>query len=165
MNDGRPLKVLFLCLGNICRSPLAEGVFVAHAEAGRFVADSAGTSAYHRGSPPDPGSIKVAARHGLDIQHQRSRPLTRDDFGAFDFIIPMDRSNQRNLLALGELEPHRCPLLREFDPEALHDFDVPDPYGGGIGGFQTVYDMLTRSMEGLIAHMEHHGHARAGDDA
>lgn len=157
----RPIRVLFLCLGNICRSPLAEGVF-AHEAAQRglherFEWDSAGTSAYHAGELPDPGSIQIAREHGLDITNQRSRPLRAEDFDGFDFIIPMDRSNQRNLRRAGEVEDARCPLIREFDPDALHEFDVPDPYGGGTGGFETVYQMLTRSMDGLIAHMMHHG--------
>lgn len=160
MTQPRPLRVLFLCLGNICRSPLAEGVFRAHPAAARFEIDSAGTSGYHQGEAPDPGSVKVAAQHGLDLSAQRSRPLRQRDLAHYDFIIPMDRSNQRNLRKLGEVPDERCPLIREFDADALHEFDVPDPYGGGIGGFEAVYQMLLRSMDGLVAHMEHHGPRR-----
>lgn len=157
----RPIRVLFLCLGNICRSPLAEGVFAHEATrrglAGTFEWDSAGTSAYHAGELPDPGSIAVARQRGLDITDQRSRPLRREDFTEFDFIIPMDRSNRRNLQRAGDIEDARCPLIREFDPDALHDYDVPDPYGGGANGFEVVYEMLARSMDGLMVHMQHHG--------
>lgn len=155
----RSTRVLFLCLGNICRSPLAEGVFRAAVEsrgiAAGFAIDSAGTSGYHAGEPPDPGSVRIARRHGLDISGQRSRRLTDHDFDTFDFIIPMDRSNQSRLS--DRLPAERIPLVREFDPEALGSFDVPDPWGGGANGFSDVYDMLERSMDGLIAHIQHHG--------
>ena len=155
----RPTRVLFLCLGNICRSPLAEGVFRAAVEShgleAMFFIDSAGTSGYHAGEPPDPGSVRIARRHGLDISGQRSRRLTDHDLATFDFIIPMDRSNRSRLA--GTLPDERIPLVREFDPEALGTFDVPDPWGGGPNGFSDVYTMLVRSMDALLAHIEHHG--------
>ena len=128
----RPIRVLFLCLGNICRSPLAEGIFRDHVtNAGcerEFVIDSAGTSSYHAGEPPDPGSVRVAQAHGLDIRAQRSRGLLEDDLDTFDFIIPMDRRNRSRLE--GSMPAERIPLVREFDPDATNGFDVPDPYGG-----------------------------------
>jgi protein-tyrosine phosphatase len=158
-----PTSVLFVCLGNICRSPLAHGLFEAHlATCGRadaFAVDSAGTSGYHAGEAPDPGSIREAARHGLDITGQRSRPLVARDFDRFDFIIAMDTSNLRAIRRMGNLPPERLFRILEFDSEAL-SFDVPDPWGGGEGGFRDVYAMLERSMAPLLAHIDHHGPRR-----
>ncbi|MFT6629256.1 MAG: protein-tyrosine phosphatase, partial [Flavobacteriales bacterium] len=134
----RPTNVLFLCLGNICRSPLAEGLFREHVSrmglAEEFIVDSAGTSAYHAGEPPDPGSVYVAATHGLDLSAQRSRPLRRQDLQDFDFIIPMDRSNEHSLRQTGDPGTDRAPLLRRFDPTDDPNVDVPDPYRGASGG-------------------------------
>ena len=158
MSD-RPIRVLFLCLGNICRSPLAEGVFRARVAerdlAERFEIDSAGTSAYHAGEPPDRGSVRVAAERGIDIAAQRSRPLVEEDFETFDFIVAMDRRNLSRVEAY--MADERAFLAREFDPEATGSLDVPDPWGGGLNGFETVFDMLDRSVEGMVAHMLHHG--------
>jgi len=153
-------SVLFVCLGNICRSPLAHGLFAHHVQtlgrASEFVVDSAGTSGYHAGELPDDGSIREAARHGLDITDQRSRRLVARDMDAFDFVIAMDTSNLRNIRRVGSLPPERLFRIRDFDPEAL-EFDVPDPYGGGPGGFRRVYEMLERSMDPLLVHIDHHG--------
>ncbi|MCB9507269.1 MAG: low molecular weight phosphotyrosine protein phosphatase [Myxococcales bacterium] len=152
------IRVLFLCLGNICRSPLAEAAFRAHVEArghtDRFVIDSAATSGHHAGEPPNPGSIRVARAHGLDISAQRSRKLVAADLRQFDFIVPMDRSNQRALI---DLPAHRRPLVREFDPECLGTLDVPDPWGGGPEGFEEVWAILVRSVPGLLEHIQHNG--------
>lgn len=145
-------SVLFVCLGNICRSPLAEGVFLHQVQGrglnDRFRADSAGTSAYHVGETPDPRSIEVAARHGIRLP-SKARKVRAGDFEAFDVIVPMDTANRRDLLA-------RCPdplaekvrLLREFDPDGPGD--VPDPYYGGPGGFDTVFAMVDRSCARLL---------------
>lgn len=153
-------SVLFVCLGNICRSPLAHGLFEHHVgRAGRgadFVVDSAGTSGYHAGELPDPGSIREAQRNGLDITGQRSRRLTTDDLDRFDFIVAMDTSNLRNIQRLGTMPAERLFRILEFDDQAL-SFDVPDPYGGGADGFRQVYAMLERSMGPLLAHIDHHG--------
>lgn len=158
----RPIRVLFLCLGNICRSPLAEGVFAelirSNREEASFVVDSAGTSAYHVGEPPDPGSVRIAKANGIDISHQRSRALTRHDLEQFDFIIPMDRSN-RSALA-GKLPDERIARLREFDSEATGSLDVPDPWGGGTNGFADVFAIVDRAMPLLLEHMKHHGPRR-----
>ncbi len=157
------IHVLFLCLGNICRSPLAEGVFRAHLERegldDRFVVDSAGTSSYHVGEPPDRGSVRIAKSHGIDLSRQRSRQLVDQDYQRFDFIVPMDRSNRTGLLRRGTLPDERTVLIRDFDPEALGDFDVPDPWGGGGDGFAEVYRILERCMPGFTAHALHHGRA------
>lgn len=158
MSD-RPIHVLFLCLGNICRSPLAEGQFRAFVDAAgtahRFVIDSAGTSGYHKGSLPDRGSIAVAKKHGLDITDQRSRPLQEVDFERFDFIVAMDR---RNLSAIApRMSKERGFLLREFDDQATGSLDVPDPYGGGANGFDEVYAIIDRSVPALAEYLERTG--------
>lgn len=167
MKPQEPIRVLFVCLGNICRSPLAEGICRAHlsraaADHVPFTVDSAGTSGWHAGEPPDPGSVTEAGRRGLDITAQRSRKLTADDVRTFDFLVAMDRSNLEHMAQAGAPRGPRLLLARSFDPESS-TFDVPDPYGGGPNGFAEVFDILDRAMPHLIAHMVHHG--RRGDEA
>jgi protein-tyrosine phosphatase len=151
------LGVLFVCLGNICRSPLAEAVFRHRArERGlepRFRIDSAGTSDYHRGASPDRRSAASALRRGIRVSG-RSRPVTPDDLRAFDYVIAMDGQNEAELRALsaaagGRARVHR---LREWDPEPAHG-DVPDPYYGGAGGFDDVHDIVERAVDGLLDHL------------
>lgn len=147
-------SVLFVCLGNICRSPLAEGVFRhlvtdAGLEAS-FAIDSAGTGAWHEGEGPDARSVEVAAAHGVELSG-RARRVTAEDLRRFDVVVAMDRDN---LAALKDLsgEAHgtaRLHLLREFDPEADGD-EVPDPYYGGPSGFEKVYRMVRSACEGLL---------------
>lgn len=147
--------VLFICLGNICRSPLAEGVF-RHLVRDRgleerFRIDSAGTGGWHVGEPPDPRSIQVARDHGIDLTGA-ARRVESDDLGEFDVLVVMDRQNQRDVEHLQELygDSARLVLLREYDPDASSDLDVPDPYYGGPDGFDRVYTMVRRSCEGLL---------------
>ncbi len=148
-------RVLFVCLGNICRSPLAEGVF-RHLAAERGIvveADSAGTGAWHEGEPPDPRSCEVAARHGIDLDGQRARAVVEADFERFDMILAMDRQNLEDLQRLRP--PHaraRIARLRDHDPEGPGD--VPDPYYGGDQGFERVYRMIHRSCEALLDSLE-----------
>lgn len=149
----RGLSVLFVCLGNICRSPLAEGVFLhLAAEAGihgDLVVDSAGTGAWHVGERPDPRSLEVAARNGIELPG-RARRVTEDDFSRFDRIVAMDRANLRDLESLRpDGAPAVLELLRDHDPEP-GDGEVPDPYYGGDDGFDRVYDMVRRSCEVLL---------------
>lgn len=145
---------MFFCLGNICRSPLAEGLFRHKVEqrgvADRFHIESAGTSGYHRGELPDPGSVRVAQRRlGLDITYQRSQPLTRRHMEDFDLIVAMDASNRRNALALGVDREVR--LLREWEPNHAHRADdVPDPWGGGGSQFDLVFDIVDRCCDRLL---------------
>src|SRR5262245_23537922 len=126
--NGQRVGVIFVCLGNICRSPLAEGVFRHLAKqrglADRFEIDSAGTSAYHEGDAPDARSTAVARRRGIELRG-RSRPLLRSDLDRFDYVIVMDRDNRAAVdqLAAGLEMPARVHLLREFDPEAVADLD------------------------------------------
>ena len=151
-----PVSVLFVCLGNICRSPLAEGVFRALvAESGleaSFLIDSAGTSGWHDGEPPDARATAVAKRRGIALTGA-SRRVEEPDLRRFHHVIAMDRDN---LSALRKLARRAAPnaeirLLREFDPRADGDRDVPDPYFGGETGFENVHDIVERSCRGLLA--------------
>lgn len=147
-------SVLFVCLGNICRSPLAEGVF-RHlvAERGledRFEIDSAGTGGWHVGHPPDERSVAVASEHGIALDGA-ARQVRPEDLERFDIVLAMDSENLRDLerLAVDAESRSRLHLLREFDPEA-DSLDVPDPYYGGTSGFENAYRMVRRACEGLL---------------
>lgn len=149
MPAAKPVGVLFVCLGNICRSPLAEGVFRYRvADAGledAFLIDSCGTSGYHVGEPPDPGSIQVAGRRGIDLGEQRSRQLSPSDLRAFDYVVCMDASNVRNTRRLGA-----GPIGQLRDDDPLGPGPVPDPWGGGLSGFEEVFSIVDRSCEALL---------------
>ena len=146
--------VLFVCLGNICRSPLAEGAFQAHVErrglGERFTIDSAGTSGFHSGELPDARSVAVARHHGVDISHQRSRQLLRDDLNRFDYILAMDRSNRKNIVALRKPGDRASVSLMMSELEPPSAEEVPDPYYGGEGGFEAVWGMVVQSTEALL---------------
>ncbi|CAN5802991.1 low molecular weight protein-tyrosine-phosphatase [soil metagenome] len=153
----QPTRILFVCLGNICRSPLAESIFRHLArERGvedRFEIDSAGTSGYHNGSPPDERSVATASNRGVEVVG-RSRKLTGADLHDFDYVIVMDTDNLGGVNTVatavgGRAQVHR---LREWDPEP-DDYDVPDPYYGGPNGFETVHDLVHRSCEALLDHL------------
>ena len=150
-----PVRVLFVCLGNICRSPLAEALFQQRvAEAGleaHVEVDSAGTGGWHVGGPPDRRMTATAAAHGLDIAALRARQLERSDLDHFDHVFVMDRSNLHDTLFLDPDGDHgtRVRLFREFDPEP-DDYEVPDPYAGGPEGFEHVYDIADRTTRVLL---------------
>jgi protein-tyrosine phosphatase len=152
------IGVLFVCLGNICRSPLAEGVFRDQVErsglSDRFDIDSAGTSSYHTGDSPDPRTVEVAARRGLELRHA-ARQLRRADLERFHYVVVMDGSNASRVHRLANEAPGRAEvlLLRRFDLEADGELDVPDPYFGGPDGFEEVHDMVERSCSELLAHI------------
>jgi len=154
-----PTELLFVCLGNICRSPLAEGVFLHLVQeaglASSFDADSAGTGGWHAGESPDPRSIEVARRHGIELRGP-ARKVRREDFDRFALILAMDRENHGDLRRLRPAAATRgeIALLREFDPEAGADLDVPDPYYGGLSGFDRVFEMVHRACTGLLLHLE-----------
>ncbi|KAB8152548.1 low molecular weight phosphotyrosine protein phosphatase [Kordia sp. TARA_039_SRF] len=136
-------KILMVCLGNICRSPLAEGILASKLDASKFMVDSAGTSGYHNGELPDRRSIATAKQHGLDITNQRSRKFVKGDFKIFDYIFAMDKSNYNNILALAETQEDRDKvymILNQISPNSNEE--VPDPYYGGEQGFENVYQML-----------------------
>ena len=146
-------RVLFVCLGNICRSPLAEGVFRHLVEEegldDRVQVDSAGTGAWHVGEGPDRRSVEVAARHGVSLDGQKARRVTTEDFERFDHIVAMDSENRSDLLALApEGTESKICMLRDFDPAGPGD--VPDPYYGGDRGFEQAYDMVRRSCVQLL---------------
>ena len=140
-----------VCLGNICRSPLAEGLFRHHLaqtnNANGFVVDSAGTGGWHVGEAPHPGSLSIAANHGIDIGAQRSRQVTAGELQHWDWVIAMDSSNRKNLLRMGA-DPERTRLLLSFSPPGI-DRDVPDPYYEG--GFDRVYELIDAACENLLA--------------
>jgi protein-tyrosine phosphatase len=159
--DRAPVSVLFVCLGNICRSPLAEGVFRHRVEqadlAAWFRIDSAGTGGWHVGDPPDPRSAAVAASRGVSLEGQRARRVAPEDFDRFDWIVAMDRSNLRDLARIRDgaraTAAAELVLLRDFDPEP-GDGEVPDPYYGGPDGFDRVFDLVDRSTAALLAHLD-----------
>ena len=149
--------VLFVCLGNICRSPLAEGIFLdlvrKRGVADRFDVDSCGTGGWHAGEPADARSVAIAKRHGLKLVHE-ARTFDPDlDPARFAWIIAMDRSNVRNLLHAG-VDPARVRLMRSFDPAMTgkreNDMDVPDPYDWPGDGFEEVYQTLAAACAGLV---------------
>jgi len=149
------MKVLFVCMGNICRSPTAEGVFREHvrrhAPGLDIEIDSAGTHDYHVGEPPDPRTVRAAARRGIDLASLRARQVQDEDFECFDLILAMDRLNHATLLDRCPAEHHtRVRTLLEFAGEAA-PADVPDPYYGGAKGFDDVLDLVESAAEGLLA--------------
>jgi protein-tyrosine phosphatase len=151
------MHLLFVCLGNICRSPTAEGVMrhllVEEGLAEAVEIDSAGTGDWHVGHAPDHRSAGAAAGRGIELTGQ-ARQVTPADFESYDLILAMDRSNHDDLLALAPDEDarERVRLLREYDPEAVAagELEVPDPYYGGDDGFEDVLDLVRRACEGLI---------------
>lgn len=150
-------SLLFVCLGNICRSPLALWVVRDLArERGmlpRLTLDSCGTGAWHAGGPADPRSVMIAQAHGHETSHVARQFSTQAD-ARFDLILAMDQSNVRTLVSRGA-PPEKVRRFREFDPLALEsgDLDVPDPYHGGDEGFRDVYAMIRRASAGLLDHL------------
>lgn len=144
-------SVLFVCLGNICRSPTAEAVFkekVSHLPCSIQV-DSAGTMGYHTGAPPDARSVAVAEQRGYHFKGISCRKVTVDDFETFDYILAMDKENLRHLLELCPSEhQHKVSLLMQF--ANCDEQEVPDPYYGGKKGFEYVLDLIEQGSEGLI---------------
>lgn len=148
-------KILMVCLGNICRSPLAEGLLQSKLPK-RFIVDSAGTGDWHIGSPPDKRSVAVAKLNDLDISSQRGRQFKVSDFDEYDYIYAMDNSNYRDLVALAPNEDAKSKIrliLNELFPD--ENMDVPDPYFGMHNGFEQVYDMLNRTCDVIAKNLLH----------
>ena len=153
------INVLFVCLGNICRSPMAEGLFIHLVrEKGlenQFRIDSCGTGGWHAGERADPRMRSTAAEHGIELP-SFARKVQLQDFAEFDYILAMDESNHQDLLDLQVQVPNGKAQLfkmRHFDTQGK-DTDVPDPYYGGRAGFERVYEMLDRSCKGLLDHIQ-----------
>lgn len=152
------VKVLFVCMGNICRSPMAEGTFRHKlADAGlvdKIHVDSAGTHSFHVKAPPDKRGRETAARRGVDISAIRARQVQVEDFAGFDYLLAMDHDNYRYL---SELCPEsewqeKIHLLMDYAPDLPED-EVPDPYYGNMGGFERVMDLLETACQGLLSHI------------
>ena len=160
------MRILFVCLGNICRSPTAEAVLrsLAAREAPEMTleVDSAGTAAYHVGEPPDPRTRQAAARRGYDLSALRARVVEPSDFERFDLILAMDRENLRVLRRRAPAgAQQRLRLFLEFAPEAGPE-DVPDPYYGGPNGFEEVLDLVEAAARGLLVHLRTPAQPRRG---
>ena len=167
MSGSMKIKVLFVCMGNICRSPTAEAVFRRHVSeagrAGQILIDSAGTHDYHIGEPPDQRTQQAALRRGYDMSALRGRPVAPEDFTQFDYVLAMD---ENNLSILRRLRPSHAEshlgLFLAF--AARHaEREVPDPYYGGAAGFEQVLDMVEDASQGLLRHiLSRHFAAREG---
>ena len=140
-----------VCLGNICRSPLAEGILSNKLPTASYFIDSAGTAAYHVGNPPDPRSIVIAKKRGIDIQKQRARAFELVDFKRFDRIYVMDRSNYQNLQALQPSDKDWKKVALLLDTE-----EVPDPYYAGDDGFETVFDLIDTATDRIVTELKAH---------
>lgn len=148
------IRVLMVCLGNICRSPLAEGLLRSKLDTSIFEIDSAGTSTYHQGSLPDQRSIEVASKYGLDITNQKSRPFTKKDFQSFDYIYVMDSTNYEDVINMAdnkEEEDKVNLILNTIYPG--ENQSVPDPYHDSINGFEQVYHMLDESCSVIASEL------------
>lgn len=150
-------SVLFVCLGNICRSPIAEGIFTHLVEqeglSHKIMVDSAGNGAWHEGDPPDPRAITIMAKKGFDISHQRSRPVQAADFERFDLILGMDHGNLARLnQAFPTREKAQVDLFLNY---ALNrDKEIPDPYYGSGDGFDTTFHTIMKASQALLAKLE-----------
>lgn len=147
-----PIKILMVCLGNICRSPLAEGILASKLPKDQFIVDSAGTGSWHVGHAPDKRSIAVAQKNSLCIDTQKGRQFKTSDFEEFDYIYVMDSSNFRDVLHLAKTEEQKNKvslILNELFPD--ENVDVPDPYYGAANGFDNVYQMLDEAAEIIAA--------------
>ena len=142
------IKILMVCLGNICRSPLAEGILASKLSKKKFTVDSAGTGSWHIGHKPDERSIATAKRNGIDISNQKGRQFSTTDFDTFDYIYVMDKSNYEDVIQLTktlEQEKKVQMILNELFPN--ENVDVPDPYYGSLEGFDPVYKMLDEACD------------------
>ncbi|MBL8225987.1 MAG: low molecular weight phosphotyrosine protein phosphatase [Chromatiales bacterium] len=168
------VRVLMVCMGNICRSPMAEGMlrkYLAEREAARGEAlpvhvDSAGTHGYHAGAAPDARAKAAAARRGIEIGGLKARQVTVEDFDVFDLVVAMDEDNLAALRDLADPDHHRkLRLLLDFAPLATPTRSVPDPYYGGMSGFERVLDLVEQAMAGLVDEIERLAESRVEPSA
>ncbi|MCB9196051.1 MAG: low molecular weight phosphotyrosine protein phosphatase [Flavobacteriales bacterium] len=146
------MKILMVCLGNICRSPLAHGILeqkLTDRGINAYV-DSAGTNGFHNGELPDSRSMEIALRKGLDISHQRSRQITKQDLRDFDLIYVMDQSNYNNVLRIASEDQYDKVKMIMNESQPGKNISVPDPYYGGAQGFENVHNMLDEACEAII---------------
>lgn len=147
-----PVKIVMVCLGNICRSPLAEGILASKLPKDKFTVDSAGTRAWHVGKAPDTRSIAIAKTNNIDISQQKGRQFQTADFDHFDYLYVMDKSNYDDVISLAKNDQDKQKvqiILNELFPN--ENVDIPDPYYGISNGFEMVYNMLDEVCD-LIAH-------------
>ncbi|MBL35467.1 MAG: phosphotyrosine protein phosphatase [Oceanospirillaceae bacterium] len=163
------IRVLFVCLGNICRSPTAHGVMLKKVEAlglsGEIQVDSAGTAAYHVGEKPDARATQTAAKRGYDLSTLRARQAVAEDFGTFDYVLAMDNENLANLQAICSPGSQTQPQLFLSFARRFRESEVPDPYYGGASGFEHVLDLVEDACDGLLADIENRQNKqnRSGD--
>lgn len=151
-------SILFVCMGNICRSPTAHGIFEARVQqaglSDLIQIDSAATAAFHVGNPPDPRTIRAAAGRGYDLSQQRARQVQIEDFYRFDYVLPMDRMNLGNLKALRPRDSvAQLQLFMEYSRQKQYG-QVPDPYSGDADGFELVLDLIEDAAAGLLQHLQ-----------
>ncbi|MEP1095487.1 MAG: low molecular weight protein-tyrosine-phosphatase [Cyclobacteriaceae bacterium] len=154
------INILFVCLGNICRSPLAEAVFKKKINQNglesKITCDSAGTANYHVGETPDPRTIEVADNHQVPVKHF-GQQFKKEHQEEFNYLIAMDQSNKRNMISEMGTDSDSLFLMRDFDPKGKGD-DVPDPWYGGMNGFEDVYQILDRSTDELLIYIRQKHH-------
>jgi len=150
-------SVLFVCTGNICRSPTAEALFSHRLRerdlSGHFVVDSAGTHAYHVGEPPDHRSVSVARKRGVMMEGQQARKVVKKDFEDFNLMLALDRGHYMNLYDTGPANPRAALVLLLDYHEDYKGQDVPDPYYGGAEDFELTYKMIEAGVDGLLDHL------------
>lgn len=143
-------KILMVCLGNICRSPLAEGILKSKVPDLDVILDSAGTGAWHAGELPDKRSIEVAKKYNIDLAGQRARQITKDDLSSFDIIYVMDQSNYNNVISMCSSEDERQKIKLILNEISELNLEVPDPYYGGEDGFENVFKMLDLACDNIV---------------